>query len=112
MILLIEQGDKVWFSWSQTANAHCVYQIEPPPPDHPTADEYKPVSTLSYTQGSEVIMAHSCCCYRYINCSGKFLILWFICEFQSTLFTIYMYVTICRCDLFPHLNKNVPVCWV
>lgn len=44
MILLIEQGDQVWFSWSQTKDAHCIYQIEPPHPDQASAEEYKPVS--------------------------------------------------------------------
>lgn len=46
MILLIEQGDKVWFSWENTKDCHCVYQIEPPSPHHPTADEYKGVGCL------------------------------------------------------------------
>ena len=47
MMLLIEQGDSVWFSWESTRDSHCVYQIDPPSLDHPAADEYKPVSYMA-----------------------------------------------------------------
>lgn len=43
MILLIEQGDKVWFSWDKARDSHCVFQIEQPAVDLPAAEQYKQV---------------------------------------------------------------------
>jgi hypothetical protein len=43
MILLIEEGDKVWFSWDKfkCKKAHSVYQMEPPTSDHNEDDAYE-----------------------------------------------------------------------
>ncbi|XP_025107507.1 uncharacterized protein LOC112572161 isoform X5 [Pomacea canaliculata] len=44
MILLIEEGDRVWFSWDRLKckKTHSVYQIEPPSLDHNEEDPYEP----------------------------------------------------------------------
>ncbi|XP_076447663.1 uncharacterized protein LOC143284653 isoform X3 [Babylonia areolata] len=44
MILLIEEGDRVWFSWDRfkCKKSHSVYQIEPPGMDHNDDDAYEP----------------------------------------------------------------------
>ncbi|XP_064633270.1 uncharacterized protein LOC135491376 [Lineus longissimus] len=44
MILLIEEGDKVWWNWDKITckKHHCVYQIEPPAPNHKTEESFKP----------------------------------------------------------------------
>ncbi|KAL5013162.1 hypothetical protein ScPMuIL_007432 [Solemya velum] len=45
MILLIEEGDKIWFSWDKNRcrKPHAVYEIEAPMMEHSDEEPYKPV---------------------------------------------------------------------
>jgi hypothetical protein len=40
--ITIEEGDRVWFSWTKDKcmKKHCIYQIHPPSPEHPTDQAY------------------------------------------------------------------------
>lgn len=41
--LTIEEGDRVWFSWTKETckNKHCIFEIEFPTPDHSPEDPYR-----------------------------------------------------------------------
>lgn len=40
--ITIEEGDRVWFSWTKDKcmKKHCIYQIHPPSPEHPPDQAY------------------------------------------------------------------------